>query len=248
MKNSFYFNRPFCNILEKPTKLSKVSSQILYGEKFKIISKKKGYFKIRTCYDNYQGYIKNGIYPKKFSSNYKVKVLKASIYRIPKNSGKTKNFLSFSSEIDVKESKSIFFRYDKNKWIKKNNVVKKTIKELNCSKTFKLFKNCKYVWGGKTYKGIDCSALIQIFYKFNNTFFPRDTVDQIKFKKSSKDKLKFKSGDLIYWKGHVAACINNQNLIHAYGPAKKVIIMPIDKTLRIIKNTAGLKVKKVFSI
>ena len=44
------------------------------------------------------------------------------------------------------------------------------------------------------------------------------------------------------------ACINNQNLIHAYGPAKKVIIMPIDKTLRIIKNTAGLKVKKVFSI
>ena len=37
--------------------------------------------------------------------------------------------------------------------------------------------------GRQNFKGIDCSALIQIFYKFNNKFFPRDTVDQIKYKK-----------------------------------------------------------------
>tara|TARA_Y100000813_G_scaffold76329_1_gene54265 strand:- start:357 stop:1103 length:747 start_codon:yes stop_codon:yes gene_type:complete len=248
VRNSYYFNKPFCSILEKPKKISKISSQILYGEKFKILSKNNGYFKIRTLYDNYKGYIKINNFPKNFKPNYKVKILKANIYKKPKNSEKTKQFLSFSSEINVIGSKKNFFRFEKNKWIKKNSVVKKKIKTKNYLKIFSLFKNCKYIWGGKTFRGIDCSALIQIYFKFNNKFYPRDTVDQIKFKKGPSSKINYKSGDLIYWKGHVALCINNMKLIHAYGPAKKVVIMPIDKTIKIIRDTAGLKIKKIFPI
>tara|TARA_Y100001970_G_scaffold68884_1_gene87890 strand:+ start:1447 stop:1845 length:399 start_codon:yes stop_codon:yes gene_type:complete len=120
-------------------------------------------------------------------------------------------------------------------------------KEKNFVKIFKSFLNCKYKWGGKTYQGIDCSALIQIFYKFNNKFFPRDTIDQIKYKKGIKKK-QFKKGDIIFWKGHVAVCINSKKLIHAYGPEKKVIIMPIFKTIKRIERTAKLEVKKVFRI
>jgi len=112
----------------------------------------------------------------------------------------------------------------------------------------KLFLHCKYKWGGKSYNGIDCSALIQLFYKFNNKFFPRDTVDQIKIKKGLKKVRKFKNGDIIYWKGHVAICINTKQLIHAYGPRKKVLIMDIHKTIRLIKKTANLEVKKIFPI
>ena len=113
---------------------------------------------------------------------------------------------------------------------------------------FKLFLKCGYKWGGKTYDGIDCSALIQLYYKFNNKFFPRDTVDQIKLKKGSNYKKMYRKGDLIFWKGHVAVCLNSKNLIHAYGPKKKVVIMPIKKTIELIKKTANLKVKKIFPI
>jgi len=108
--------------------------------------------------------------------------------------------------------------------------------------------NCRYKWGGKTYNGIDCSALIQLYYKFNNKFFPRDTIDQIKLKKGPNYKKIYKKGDLIFWKGHVAACLNSKDLIHAYGPRKKVVIMPIKKTIRLIEKTANLKVKKIISI
>ena len=51
--------------------------------------------------------------------------------------------------------------------------------------------------------------LIQLFYKYNNKFFPRDTSEQIKFKKGKK-KINLKAGDLIYWKGHVALCLNSK--------------------------------------
>ena len=241
MQNNYYSIYPCINIYEKPSISSKISSQIIYGEKFKILKKNKNYIKIRTSYDRYTGYIKNKIFIKKFNPTHKVKTLKTRI-------GKSNNFLKFSSKIEVLERKKNYVMFKKNKWIKRKDITLINKKEKNFIKIFKLFKNCKYKWGGKTCQGIDCSALVQIFYKFNNKFFPRDTVDQIKYKKGNIIKKKFKKGDIIFWKGHVAVCINSKKLLHAYGPERKVIIMPIHKTIKRIERTAKLKVKKVFKI
>ena len=57
MKNN-YFNKPLVNINLEPFAKSEVISQLLYGEKFRILSRKKKWIKIKTNYDNYTGYIK----------------------------------------------------------------------------------------------------------------------------------------------------------------------------------------------
>ena len=54
-------------------------------------------------------------------------------------------------------------------------------KEQNYFRRIEIFKNVKYKWGGKSFKGIDCSALIQVCLNFNNKFCPRDAKDQVKF-------------------------------------------------------------------
>ncbi len=241
MQNNYYSTYPCINIYERPSTNSKISSQIIYGENFKILKKVKNFFEIRTSYDRYRGYIKKKKFINKINPTHKVKVLKTKIYN-------SNNFLSFSSKIEILNKKKNYVMFKKNKWIKQKDITHINKKEKNFIKIFKSYLNCKYKWGGKTYQGIDCSALIQIFYKYNNKFFPRDTVDQIKYKKGSLIKKKFKKGDLIFWKGHVAICIDSKKLIHAYGPEKKVIIMPIHKTIKRIERTAKLKVKKVFRI
>jgi len=43
-------------------------------------------------------------------------------------------------------------------------------------------------------------------------------------------------------------CLNSKLLIHAYGPERKVIIMPIIETINSIQKTANLNVKKVSRI
>ena len=240
VQNNFFCSYPYINIFENPSNNSKISSQILYGEKFKVLGKVKNFLKIRTSYDRYHGFIKKKKFEKKIKATHKVKVLKTKIL-------KSNKFLPFSSEIEILKKKKNYVMFKKNKWIKAKDINPINHKNKNILKILKLFLHCKYKWGGKIYNGIDCSALIQLFYKFNNKFFPRDTVDQVKFKKGINIK-KFKLGDIIYWKGHVAICINSKKLIHAYGPRKKVLVMDVNKTIKLIKKTANLEVKKIFRV
>jgi len=250
VQNNFFCNNPCINLYDRPSYNSKIGSQILYGEKFKILKKGKKFSKIKTKYDNYIGYIKNFKHLSSFVGTHKVNVLKSRIFKYPKNlkKFKSKKFLSFSSKIQVLKKKNGFVMFGKKRWLYAKDIKLINQKEKNTVKILKLFLNCKYKWGGKTYNGIDCSALVQIFYKFNNKFFPRDTIDQIKYKKGSIKKKKFKLGDIIYWKGHVAVCINSKKLIHAYGPKKKVILMSINETIKKIEKTANLKIKKICRI
>ena len=246
MQNNFYFIGNFSNIYKNPSKRSEVTSQIIHGEKFKILAKNKNWIKIKTLFDNYTGFIKNSKYTKKFSPIYKVSSLKAKIFKKPGIG--TKSWLPFASKLSVFEQNSNYIKIEKNKWIRKTDIKKLNHIENNFIKIFKKFLNVKYVWGGKTFHGIDCSALLQIFFYYNRSFYPRDTKDQIKYTKKNSKKRKFKKGDIIFWKGHVAMCLNSKQLIHAYGPEKKVIIMPILETINRIEKTAKLKVKKVSRI
>ena len=246
MKDNYFYKKPLSNIYKKPNAFSEVTSQILYGEKFKIISKNKSWIKIKALFDNYTGYIKNKYYTKDHQPTHKIFTLKANIYNKQKN--KTKNFLPFASRISMIHENKKFIEFEKNKWIKKSNIKKINHIEKDYLKVLKMFLKIKYLWGGKTYRGIDCSAILQLFFYYNNKFYPRDTKDQIKYSaKKNKSKV-FKKGDIIFWKGHVAVCINAQKLIHAYGPEKKVLIMNIKETINRIERTAKLTVKKISPI
>ena len=246
MKNNHFYKKPLSNIYNKPSEISEVTSQILYGEKFRILSKNKNWIKIKVSFDNYIGYIKNKNYTNNYKPTHKVFTLKSSIFN--KLNNKTKYFLPFASRISIIQENKKFIEFEKNKWIKKTDIKKISHIEKDYLKVLKLFLKVKYFWGGRTYKGIDCSAILQLLYYYNNKFYPRDTKDQIKYSiKNAKRKI-FKKGDIIFWKGHVAMCIDSKKLIHAYGPKKKVLMMSITETIKRVERTAKLIVKKVSSI
>jgi len=143
--------------------------------------------------------------------------------------------------VKITQQRGKFLGFDKF-WIKKNSLKKINFKTKNYFKDINKFINVKYKWGGKHFAGIDCSGLIQLFLNFNNKFCPRDTKDQIKYFKKKIKLHNIKKNDLIFWKGHVAIVLSKNKLIHAYGPLKKVVIMPIKKTIDRIYRTANLKV------
>ena len=247
MKNKF-LNKSVANVYFKPSPNSEVVSEILYGEKFKILLKRKKYIKIKTHYDNYIGYIKKDKFLDNFKPSHKISKIKSRIFfKKGKKFLSSNHYLYYGSGVCKRNENKKYIEFEKNKWIKKSDIKNIDHHEKNYIKIFKFFLNTKYLWGGKTCVGIDCSALIQMYFYYNRTFFPRDTKDQIRFckRKRSKNRLK---GDIIFWRGHVGICLNKSRFIHAYGPKKKVIIMPTIQTIKVIDKTANLKVKKVSNI
>ena len=234
-------NFPVVNIYKKKNTKSEVVTQLLYGDTFKKLKKDGEWIKIKQDADNYEGYIKK----KKFQSNqkntHKVCSVSAALYSKPYDKYKIKNKLSFESKIRVLEKKGNFYKFD-HLWIKKKDLKKINVKTKDLFHNVKKFINIKYKWGGKYFGGIDCSGLIQLFINYNNKFCPRDTRNQIKYFKKKIQLKNVRKNDLIFWKGHVAIAISKTELIHAYGPFKKVVIMPIKKTINLIYKTANLKI------
>ena len=233
-------NFPVINLHKKPSVKSEIITQIIYGESFLIYKKSKKWLKIKIKEDGYKGYIQNKKFSNYLRPTHKISLLKSTVYKLPNKRNKV-NEISFGSKIKVLGKKGKFYKFSKG-WIYKNDVKPISYKEKNPFRKISIFKNIKYKWGGKSFKGIDCSALIQVFLNFNNKFCPRDAKDQVRYFKKNVALKKIKKNDIIYWKGHVALALSSKKLIHAYGPMKKTIIMGIDQTIRRIEKTAKLKV------
>ena len=240
MTKYFTNNLTIINLYRKPSVKSEIVTQMIFGDNFSITKKNRKWLKIKIKEDGYKGYIKNRKFPKFFEPTHKVHTLKSRVF---KNSNKMNKIdeISFGSKLKIIERKKNFFRFSKG-WISKNDVKPISYKERNPFRKISIFKKIKYKWGGKSFKGIDCSALIQIFLNFNNKFCPRDAKDQVKFFKKNIKLNNIKKNDIIYWKGHVALALSNKKLIHAYGPMKKTVIMGINQTIKRIEKTAKLKV------
>ena len=244
MKNNFGNNLPVINLYKKRNLKSTIDTQLLYGDNFKVVKKYSGWKKIKIKKDGYVGYIKNKKLSTPIKSNFKVSVMKARLYSKPSPKTMLNKFLSYESRLRVIKKKGKFAKFEKY-WIKISDLKKTKFKNKDIFKDVSLFKNTKYLWGGKSYKGIDCSALIQIFFNYNNKYCPRDSKDQEKFFKKKVKIKNIKKNDMIFWKGHVAIALSKKKLIHAYGPMKRVVIMDIKRTIERIKRTANLEVTSI---
>ena len=243
----YYTNRfDVLNIYKSPSNKSEIVSQMIYGESFSISKRAKEWIKIKTKEDNYSGYIKNKKLSNYLKPTHKVCVLKAKIYDSSKKSKKI-NELSFNSKLKITNSENGLLKFTDG-WIIKDQVKSISFKEKNPFGRIGIFKDIKYKWGGKSFKGIDCSALVQICLNFNNKYCPRDTKDQVKYFRKNIDLNKIKRNNIIFWKGHVAVALSKEKLIHAYGPSKKTVIMNLQYAINRIEKTAKLKITQIKKI
>jgi cell wall-associated NlpC family hydrolase len=93
------------------------------------------------------------------------------------------------------------------------------------------FEHAPYLWGGKTWLGLDCSGLIQIALHAAGIDAPRDTDMQaaaLGAPLEARDDLAgLRRGDLVFWKGHVGVMRDAHILLHANGHHMQVASEPL---------------------
>ena len=101
-------NLSVINVYNKKNTKSKVVTQLLYGDAFKILQKNGSWIKIKNDLDNYKGFIKKKKFLPNQKNTHKVHNLYAKLYSKPKIKNMLKQKLCFGSKIKVTKKKITF--------------------------------------------------------------------------------------------------------------------------------------------
>lgn len=213
----------------EPCSTSEMTSQILFGETFKIINTKGEWIKIVLDFDCFEGWVlKNQISIldhenySKIDSNNSVVSNELLTYVTGKNN--TLQTISLGASLPVFSNNSFsinedIFHFDGNvnaKKLTKNNIVT----------TAYMYLNTPFLWGGRTPFGIDCSGFTQMVYKINGYSLLRDA----SFQASQGEVLSFIEesvpGDLAFFDNregeiiHVGIILEDNYIIHCHGKVR----------------------------
>lgn len=213
----------------EPSHQSELVSQLLYGDCFKITSKKKGWLQITALADQYSGWI-DGKQATSISKSDAEKItIKTPLYStrlvdyIETPDGEL-TALVLGSNIGA--CKWLGHQYD-------GPTQPKKMDKSKLLKTASLYLNAPYLWGGKTPMGIDCSGLTQMTYRINGLSIPRDASLQAQLGETLSFIDESEAGDLAFFDDaegkiiHVGLLLENHYILHAHG---KVRIDRIDQT------------------
>lgn len=202
----------YCSILVSPmgaenSEKSEMVSQILYGETCEIIKTEGNFSKIKMDFDESEGWVNSSVLKKQHPDITKNIVTQTfGVFDLPEG----KSLLSIGSEVE---------------FAVENFVDKENIRE-SIAETAKQFLNIPYLWGGRSFFGVDAGGFVQLLYKVHGIHLPRTAERQAEFGEVLDFLGESDAGDLAFFGdeagniSHIGVMLNNYEVIHANGKVR----------------------------
>ncbi|MEO0403954.1 MAG: NlpC/P60 family protein [Bacteroidota bacterium] len=190
-----------CPQRREPKESSEMVNQLLLGEPLRVIEQLPKWWKVHSIIDQYEGWVD----PKLIAlTKGELKTLRQSSFLEHLKQGLYSTYGAFSYD-QVTPVKSIIEDAEK-------------------------FIGAPYLWGGKTFMGIDCSGLMQVLWGVHGVELPRDASQQVLLGHEITSIFEAQDGDLAFFENDIGKithvgiiCIeeNKSKIIHASGIVRK---------------------------
>lgn len=206
----------------EPSDTTELISQVLYGDLFKVLEKRKKWSRIRLTYDRCEGWIENNQYLEVLEADYNELIKapqKLAADLIEFVTDEAQQLLTIPLGASVTALNYLNHLFDGNYTSGKNS-------KSNLLHTAFLYRNTPYLRGGKTPFGIDAAGLTQMVYKLNGFHLCRFVEQQAKQGEALSFIEESEPGDLAFFDNndgqieHVGIIMPDNYIIHAYGKVR----------------------------
>lgn len=193
-------------------------TQMLFGESCSVLDVQNNWTKIRMDFDGYEGWLDTKqITPISHEDwqRRKVNLVRETFTSAVFQNGKI--LLSMGAEVDFQTTVP-----------QRSDILSESI-----AIAAREFLNVPYLWGGRSFFGIDCSGFVQLVFKIHGIQLPRDAYQQAETGTLLDFVGEAKPGDLAFFENsegriiHIGIMLEEQKIIHAHG---KVRIDMLDST------------------
>lgn len=202
----------YCSIAVAPIRAenkesSEMVSQILYGETCEILETEGNFCKIKMDFDGYEGWCNVTIIKKQ-----KVDIEKY-LFKEP------------FGVLEVPEGRSLISIGSELPFEVKQHSANPTLRE-GIVATAMQFLNVPFLWGGRSFFGVDDSGLVQLIYKVHGIQLPRDPENQALAGETRNFIEESEPGDLAFFEdqegniNHVGLVLSPFEILHASGKVR----------------------------
>lgn len=227
------------SVRKEPSHLSETTTQILFGELFRIYETRDGWHQVRLAWDNYEGWIPEKqarmINEQEFLRllNADTPVVMDLVQLIANESQKTMFAIPLGSSLPGLEGQ--FFSVGEENFRFEGQVsITSGVEDIGSPGEKKefchdlvddalMYLHAPYLWGGRSPFGIDCSGLVQMVYRLRQIKLLRDATQQATQGEVVSLLDEAGPGDIVFFDdeegtiSHVGILADRFRVIHASG-------------------------------
>ena len=224
---------PVADILDPVT--GKRLRQMLFGSTFVKRSEEADYAQGYALFDGYEGAVLRSALGEYVEADYTVSARATHIYELDDFKSEPRGSLSFGSVIKVVDERKKFVEISTGGFVPKAHIRLKSRPFQDYVSIAQIFFGTPYLWGGNSCFGIDCSGLVQVSLAACGIAAPGDSFPQENAIGSDVLGEPYQRGDVLFWPGHVAICVDEDTLIHANAHHMAVAYENIEKAIARIR-------------